>query len=52
MKLQVIKPKSEAERMRYILTDKSGYHTISVILGKAYLKQETNLDLDKMKIPE
>jgi len=52
MNLQVIKPKSEAERMRYILTDKSGHHTISVILGKEYLKQESNLDLDKMKIPE
>jgi len=52
MKLQVIKPKSEAERVRYILTDKPGHHTVSVIPAKEYLERETNLDLDKMKIPE
>ena len=49
MKLQVIKPKSETERIRYILMDKSGHRTIQVILGKEYLKRETNLDFDKMK---
>jgi len=49
MKLRVIKPKSESERVRYTLMDKSGHHTISVILGKEYLKRETNLDFDKIK---
>jgi len=52
MKLQVIKPKSEAERVRYTLADKPGHHTVSVIPAKEYLERETNLDLDKMKIPE
>ena len=50
MKLQVIKPKSEAERTRYILVDKAGHHTVSVILGKEYIKRETKLDFDKMKM--
>jgi hypothetical protein len=50
MKLQVIKPKSEAERTRYILVDKAGHHTISVILGKEHIKRETKLDFDKMSI--
>ena len=49
MRLQVIKPKSEPERIRYTLMDKSGHRTIQVILGKEYLKRETNLDFDKMK---
>ncbi len=49
MKLQVIKPKSETERIRYTLMDKSGHRTIQVILGKEYLKRETNLDFDKIK---
>ena len=49
MELQVIKPKSEPERIRYTLMDKSGHRTIQVILGKEYLKRETNLDFDKMK---
>lgn len=49
MKLQVIKPKSESERIRYILMDESGHRTIQVILGKEYLKRETNLDFDKVK---
>lgn len=50
MKLQVIKPKSEAERTRYILVDKAGHHTISVIPGKEHIKRETKLDFDKMSI--
>jgi len=49
MKLQVIKPKSETERIRYTLMDKSGHRMIQVILGKEYLKRETNLDFDKIK---
>ena len=49
MKLRVIKPKSETERIRYTLMDESGHRTIQVILGKEYLKRETNLDFDKMK---
>lgn len=49
MRLRVIKPKNEPERIRYTLVDKSGHRTIQIILGKEYLKQETNLDFDKMK---
>ena len=48
-KLQVIKPKNEAEQIRYTLVDKSGHHKTQVILGKEYLKRETNLDFDKIK---
>ena len=48
MKLQVIKPQSEAEHTRYILVDEAGQQTISVIHGKEYVKRETNLDFDKM----
>jgi len=50
MKLRMIEPQSEAESARYILVDEVGSHTILVILGKEYLKRETNLDLDKAKM--
>ena len=49
MKLKVTKPTSEAERIRYTLTDKSGHHTISIISSKEYLERETKFDFDKVK---
>lgn len=48
MKLQVTRPKGETERVRYTLADKSGHHTVSVILAKEYLKRETKLNFDKV----
>lgn len=50
MKLQVIKPKDTAERTRYLLVDKTGHQIISVVLGREYIKQETKLDLEKVKM--
>lgn len=50
MKLQVIKPKNPTERTRYLLVDKTGHQIISVVLGREYIKQETKLDLDKVKM--
>ena len=50
MEFQVIEPTNEAERKRYILFDNTGRRTISVIPGKDYLKRETNIDFDKMRM--
>jgi hypothetical protein len=50
MNLRIIKPQSEIENQRYILMDETGQHTISIILGKEYLKRETKLDFDKIRM--
>lgn len=50
MKMQVSRVKGETERIQYILTDKSGHHTVSVIPAKKYLEQKTGLKLDKVTI--
>ena len=50
MKLQVIEPKNLTERTRYLLVDKTGHQMISVVLGKEYIKQEMQFDLDMIKM--
>ncbi|MFC1951519.1 hypothetical protein ACFLYI_00560 [Chloroflexota bacterium] len=50
MKLQIIEPKNPTERTRYLLIDKTGHQTISVVPGREYIKQETKFDLDKVKM--
>ena len=50
MKLQVIQPKKLTERARYLLVDKTGHQMISVVLGKEYIKQEMQFDLDMIKM--
>ncbi|MFC1965029.1 hypothetical protein ACFLWG_03405 [Chloroflexota bacterium] len=50
MKLQVIKPPNESEHARCILVDESGHKKISIIPAKEYIKRETTLDFDKVKI--
>ena len=47
MKLQMTRLKGETERVRYTLADKSGHHTVSIILAKEYLERETRLNFDK-----
>jgi hypothetical protein len=48
MKLQVVKPHTEAEKTRYLLIDESGQKTISVVHGKEYVKKETKVDIDRI----
>ncbi len=50
MKLQVIQPKNLTERTRYLLVDKTGHQMISVVLGKEYMKQGMQFDLDMIKL--
>jgi len=48
---RVIGSAGEEKPPRYYLVDESGTTTISVVAGKKYLKQQANLDVDKIKLP-
>ena len=48
---RVIGSAGEEKSPRYYLVDESGTMTISVVAGKKYIKQQTNLDVDKIRLP-
>jgi hypothetical protein len=48
---RVTPPDEEDRSPRYFLADEAGKAHISVISGKEYIRQETQLDVDKIRLP-
>jgi len=46
-----VTPPEEGRSARYFLADEAGQAHITVISGKEYIRQETQLDVDKIRLP-